>query len=501
MNANRMVKQLAAIAFATVILGEGKVSANDAGTPLELARQLNQAFIDVADKVSPAVVVIRVAYMPSATPLEDEDNPFFEMLPREFRRQLEKQQERQRQEEQKRRESSDEPLLNGQGSGVVIREEGYILTNRHVVDGAEKILVFLRDGSKFSGEVRGVDAQSDLAVIKIDPKGKKLTAARLGDSEKTRVGEFAIAIGAPLELDYSVTFGHVSAKGRSQIIGGREGLTMDQDFIQTDANINPGNSGGPLVNIEGEIIGINTLIRGMRTGIGFAVPANLAREVSDKLISEGKFVRAYLGVKIRAFKDNNEYREAITDVDDGVVIYEIPAGGPASKSDLKPGDVITAVDGRTVSTPQQLKNEIRGKKIGAPVTLDVHRFGKNMKVKVNPEAWPDDLMPVTTRRTAAPEAKEKKLGLTVQSLTTELAKEFGVDKIEGVIVTEVENGSLAGKKGIRPGDVITEVNHKEVATPREFREAVKAGDLKKGIILNYISRGTSRFEILKESGD
>ena len=154
----------------------------------------------------------------------------------------------------------------------------------------------------------------------------------------------------------------------------------DQDFIQTDASINPGNSGGPLVDIDGEVIGINTLIRGMSTGIGFAIPSNFAREVTDKLVSDGKFVRAYLGVAISPLKGDNEYRDLITGVTDGVVITAIPPDGPAAKSDLKPGDVITAVEGRAVSTAQQLKKEIRGKKIGAPVTLDVHRFGKNIKV-------------------------------------------------------------------------------------------------------------------------
>src|SRR6185503_5606750 len=258
---------------------------------LDLARQLNQAFIEVADHVSPAVVVVKVAQKPSQLDLEGEDNPLWDMLPPEFRRQLERQREKQRNKNDKSDESpgsKEPPVFNGQGSGVVIRPEGYILTNRHVVDGAEKIKVKFNNGDEFDAEVRGVDPQSDLAVLKIDPKGRKLTAARLGDSEKTRVGEFAIAIGAPFELDYSVTFGHVSAKGRSRIINDP---TMDQDFIQTDANINPGNSGGPLVNIEGEVIGINTLIKGLRTGIGFAIPVNLVKEVSDKLIAHGKFTR------------------------------------------------------------------------------------------------------------------------------------------------------------------------------------------------------------------
>src|SRR5205085_3961481 len=192
--------------------------------------------------------------------------------------------------------------------------------------------------------------------------------------------------------DYSVTFGHVSAKGRSNIVPFAGLTSMDQDFIQTDANINPGNSGGPLVNLDGEVIGINTLIRGLRTGIGFAIPSSLAKEVSDQLISDGKFKRAWLGIGIRAFRDDADLRELIKGVDDGVVVSAILTNGPASKSDLKASDVITAVDGKPVGTPQQLRGEIRGKKIGQPITLDVARpdstgTAKMIKIKVKPAEW------------------------------------------------------------------------------------------------------------------
>jgi len=423
------------------------------------------------------------------------------LIPRQFRKQLEEQREKQKKEKERDgRERSREPIFDGQGSGVVIREEGYILTNRHVVDGADKIKVRCKDESQwYDAEVRGVDSQSDVAVIKIDPKGRKLTVARLGDSEKIRVGEFAIATGAPFELDYSVTFGHVSAKGRSGIINDP---AMDQDFIQTDANINPGNSGGPLVNIDGEVIGINTLIRGLRTGIGFAIPVNLAKEIAGELVAHGKYVRSWLGIGIRALKDHTEFREMIPGVNDGVVVTQIQPDGPAAKSDLKPTDVITAVDGKAVGTAQQLKNEIRSKKIGQNVTLDVHRGGKNIKVKVKPDAWPEDAIPVASKHTSSEEDDAaKNLGLTVKSMSRELAEQFGVERTDGVIVTEVEQGSVADRKGLRPGDIITEVNHKPVTAAKEFREAVKSSDPKKGVILNFTSRGTSKFEILKDSGD
>ena len=213
---------------------------------LDVARKLNQAFVEVAEKVSPSVVVITVVQKPQKS--GEEDTRFFNNLPREYRRYFHRPGD----------DSNTEPL-RGQGSGVIIRRDGYILTNGHVVEDAEKIEVRLQDGRTFKGTVRGVDAQSDISVVKID--AKDLSVAKFADSSQTRVGEFAIAIGAPFSLDYSVTFGHVSAKGRSGII---YDPSADQDFIQTDANINPGNSGGPLVNIDGEVIGINTLIRGMR---------------------------------------------------------------------------------------------------------------------------------------------------------------------------------------------------------------------------------------------
>jgi serine protease Do len=467
---------------------------------LDLARQLNQLFIEVADQVSPAVVVIKVAQKPGEIDLEAEDNPLWEMLPPEFRRQLERQREKQRNKRDESPGSKEPPVFNGQGSGVVIREEGYILTNRHVVDGADKIKVRFNDGDDFDAEIRGVDSQSDLAVLKINPKGKKLKAARLGNSETTRVGEFAIAIGAPFDLDYSVTFGHVSAKGRSRIINDPY---MDQDFIQTDANINPGNSGGPLVNIEGEVIGINTLIKGLRTGIGFAIPVNLVKEVSEKLISDGKYVRAWLGIGIEALRDNLEYRDIVTDIMDGVVIKHIQTNGPAAKSDLKPSDVITAVDGKPVASAQQLKNEIRGKRIGDTVVLDIHRAGKNIKVKVKPGAFPDDTILVANKRPSPAEEPESssKFGLKVGAITSDLAEQYGIGKSDGVVITEVERGSVAERKGLGPGDIITEVNHKPVTSPKQFREVLKSLDPKKGVIVNFISGGTSKFEILKESGD
>lgn len=487
----RLVAWMSAFTF---LLSADVASAKETNSVMDLARQLNLAFVQVAEEASSSVVVIRVAHKPSHMDLDEEENPLWDMLPKQFREQLEEQRKKQRQEQS---QSSQEPIFDGQGSGVVIREEGYILTNRHVVDGAEKIKVrFKDDPDWYDAEIWGVDSQSDVAVIKISPKGRKLAPAKLGDSAKTKVGEFAIAIGAPFELDYSVTFGHVSAKGRSMIIPDPK---MDQDFIQTDASINPGNSGGPLVNIHGEVIGINTLIRGLRTGIGFAIPINLVKEVSERLVAEGKYVRSYLGIRIRSLKEYPEYRDIVQGLKDGVVVVEIPEDAPVHSSELKAGDVITGVDGKTVTTAQELRNEVRPKKIGQAVTLDVFRKGVTLKVKVKTGAWPEEAPALA--KAAEPEDFAKALGLTVMPLTKELAEQFGIQKTTGVVITEVEQGSIAARKELRAGDIITEVNHKAVSSPKEFREVVKGADLKKGLLINYTSRGTSKFEVLKQTGE
>jgi len=456
--------------------------ATEADANLALARQLDQAFVEVARKVSPTVVVINVVQRVTPSGPEDgQDDGSYDSLPPGFWRKF---------HEQFRREAP------GLGSGIILRQDGYILTNTHVVEDADKIEVRLQDGRTFKARLRGCDPKSDVAVIKIDAQG--LPAATLADSSQTRVGEFAIAIGAPFSLDYSVTFGHVSAKGRSNVIQGDEGAAMDQDFIQTDASINPGNSGGPLVNINSEVIGVNTLIRGLHTGIGFAVPSNLAKEVAEKLIAEGRFIRPWLGIGIRAVREDPDFTDAVKGIQDGVIVSSILADGPAARSSLKAGDVITAVDGQHVSTPQQLRTEIRGKKIGQPVTLDVFRHGKTLQVSVKPAEWTEPGTQFAKAKAMPPLVNNStNVGITVQNFTSELAEKFGVDLTEGVIVTSVEKNSPAARKAVKPGDVITSVDQQPVLTPKEFNDALRRANLKQGLLLNLVSGNTARFEILK----
>jgi len=453
---------------------------------IDLARQLNAAFVQVAEEVSPCVVVITVVQKPGPMLMNgDGEGNDADQVPPELRRFL------------------PQGRATGEGSGIIIRGDGFILTNGHVVENADRIRVRLKDGRSFPATVRGVDTPSDVAVIKID--AKDLPVAKLADSSKTRVGEFAIAIGAPFALDYTVTFGHVSAKDRANILDDPETPTLlDQSFIQTDANINPGNSGGPLINIDGEVIGINTLIRGLRTGIGFAIPSNLAREIADTIITDGKYTRAWLGISIGDLREDNMFREMVPGVKDGVIVREIMTDGPAAKSSLKPADVITAIDGKTVVTSQELKDVIRSKKVGKDVSLSVYRQtrgrGFSTNIVVQPGEWkPPAAAPVEIA--SAPSASDLAPGTnSVDGLLVEVQRRR-VRTGQGVRVTHVDPDSVADHAGISVGDVILAVGPESVTTPRQFYDLVKSGDLKKGIILDLLSQGSAKFALLRDSGD
>jgi serine protease Do len=475
----------AAAAAWVMCLGAPSRSPAADASDLDLARRLNQAFADIVEQVSPSVVVItatsRAATMTSlpeqgsAGPRQthpDEPEQPLDRLP-------------------------EGPSVEiSRGSGIVIRKDGYILTNAHVVDDAGRIEVRLRDGRRFKAELRGLDLLSDVAVIKINTTN--LPVAAFADSSKTRVGEIAIAIGAPFDYDYTVTFGHVSAKGRSNVIPLFEGgAAMDQDFIQTDANLNPGNSGGPLVNVEGQVIGVNTVVQGLHTGIGFAIEGNFAKEVAERLIAAGRFSRGWLGVRINSLEDEPTAQQRQPNLAGGVVVHGILPNGPASKSDLRIGDIITALDGRTVTTVQQLRAEMRHKAAGQTVALEVVRNGKSIGVKVVAGEWAA-ARAASAESPSVAEAAPSALGLTVHPLTAELAARFGVAKVSGVIVVAVERDSPAGRKGIRPGDIITAIDRRPVASPEEFLQAISKGDARKGLVFSLVSGNVARIEILQD---
>jgi serine protease Do len=456
---------------------------------LTLARQLNEAFIQVADDVSPTVVIIEVTQ--KAVDNDDQSGgSWWDLLPPEDRP-----------HRRFHRHGSSSRPIQGEGSGIVITEDGYILTNNHVVENATKILVRFKDGRTFDGEVKGTDPASDVAVIKINAKGLK--PAKLGDSDITRVGEFVLAIGAPFTLSYSVTFGHVSAKGRS--FENETPGYSDQDFIQTDASINPGNSGGPLVNLYGEVIAINTMIEGMNTGIGFAIPINLAKRVKDHLIAEGKFARAWIGVGIVGLKDDPQYRELgqelAPDTESGVVVRNVLTDGPAWKSGVREGDVIVSVEDKKVETARELQDVISTQTPGHVLTLKVVRAKEHLAIKVQTELVPEELALAQTK--PAPDAGGTEMptfGMSLQPLTKDLADRYGVESGSGVIVTKVEHDSPADAEGIKEGDVITEINRHRVSNVKQFRQLVRESDAKKGVLVDLISEGSARMLILKEDG-
>ena len=478
------MQKFASLLSLTAALVISNVTDATASPELDLARQFNRAFIEVADHAATNVVVINVMEKPgtaNAEPFDEETDA----APHDPK---------------KPGHPHKAEKMFGQGSGIIIRKDGYLLTNNHVVENAERIEVKLRDGRTFPAEIVGRDADSDLAVLKIS--ATDLPAAKLADSSKTRVGEFAIAIGAPFSLDYSVTFGHVSAKGRSNVVPmWEEGGALDQDYIQTDANINPGNSGGPLLNIDGEVIGINTLIRGLHTGIGFAIPSNLAKEISDQLIAAGKIIRPWLGVRIHSVADDPDFHELLPEVENGVIVQSILPKSPAAKAGLHAADVITAIDGKHVGNTQQIRDEVRHKSVGQLVTLDVYRAGKTVQLKLTTEAEQDIVATAANESAAREHTEAAMLGLTIHSLTPELADHFGVNPTEGVVVVAVAKDGPADQSEIKAGDLITSVNQQPVANPKQFHAALKRADLKKGVLLNLTSRDESWFEILRADGE
>ena len=447
----------AALALGTSVTPLRPIAAE--GESLRVARQLNQAFIEVTEAVTPSVVVIHVLQKPD--PAEQEQR-------REFRKLLKPDTADDRELE--------EESIQGQGSGVIIRPDGYIVTNFHVVDGADKIRVRLQDGREFDAAVRGTHAEADLAVLRLQGSVTNLAALRFADSRKVRVGEFAIAVGAPFELDYSVTFGHVSAKGRGNLHGG----PLEQDFIQTDAAINLGNRGGPLVNLDGEVIGITSMIPGVGSGSGFAIPASQVRLISDRIIAEGTFRRSWLGIAMPSTFEMQQLKGPQPGHSRGVLVKSIQPDGPASRSQLEAGDLITAVDGKSVMSRGQLVAEVALKPPGRDVQLEVLREDKALQITVRPEAMPEAMMAMRPNPHVRPDNPVEPDGAELRKLTPELAREFSVKGLTaGVLVTGVAEDSISGAVGLAKGDVITAVNGKLVTTPREYRQALRSSKTKR----------------------
>lgn len=369
----------------------------------------------------------------------------------------------------------------GQGSGFIISQDGYIITNNHVVKDADTISVLLKDGREFTAKVIGQDSNTDVALIKIE--AKDLPFLKLGNSDALEIGQWVVAIGNPLGLQASLTVGVVSAKGRSDL-----DLVTLEDFIQTDAAINRGNSGGPLLNLSGEVVGVNTAIAsssGGYMGIGFAIPSSMVHYVIEQLMTTGKVSRGYLGVVLQKVDNNLADAFGLSKIEGGLVA-DVTKDSPAEKAGLKQGDVILKYNDHNLENISAFRNAIALYQPGKEMALKVKRDGKIFDLKVIIAPFPD-------AETLA--NKSQKLGLEVEDLTPEIAQNLGYTSEKGVVVTGVQPNSQAGLLGVKRGQLIVGVNHKKVTSTNQFTEAlkdVKEGDtvlllIKSGQIMRYIA--------------
>ena len=361
------------------------------------------------------------------------------------------------------------------GSGFIINKDGYIVTNDHVVRDAETIQVKLSNESVYSGKVIGSDPKTDIAVIKINAK-EPLPAAVFGDSSKLQVGQWAIAIGNPFGLDRTVTVGVISATGRSNM-----GIETYEDFIQTDASINPGNSGGPLLNIYGEVIGINTAIVAAGQGIGFAIPVNMAKQVVNQLIAKGNVSRGWMGISIQAVTDEMAQSFGLPKTY-GALVNDVVASSPAAKAGILQGDVITGFAGSSIKDVRQLQRLVAETPVGKRVEVELYRDGKPIKVFVT--TAPAESAPAQAQKPSEREAGP--LGLSVQ----ELGAEQRARGLSGVVVTDLEPGGIAEDSGIQRGDVIVSVNQKKVRNLSEYQRAMQDAN-SKGAAALLIKRGNA----------
>lgn len=443
----------------------------------------SQMFADVAERANPAVVTILADKMVRMDRFH-RNTPFERFFNREFL------------PPQGDREFRTQTL----GSGVIVGpDKGYILTNNHVVADVDKINVRLIDKREFKATIIGRDPKSDLAVLQID--AANLSGLSLGDSDQLRVGEWVLAVGSPFSanLSHSVTAGIVSALGRSNIMLTSSGDSYE-DFIQTDAAINPGNSGGALLNLKGELVGINTAIatggfERANRGVGFAIPSNMARRVMRDLIEKGYVVRAWLGVYIQEVDDVTA-RGLDMETRDGALVGDVVDGSPAKRAGLKIGDVIVEFNGTPVKGPSNLRNLVSSSPPGLRAPVRIIRKGREKTITVVLDELPTEEETLARR----PE-EDNSLGLQVEDVSRTLINKFGLERgIEGVVVTAVRPNSAAERSGIRLGDVITRVGDEEVASVKDFKSLVKTTRKRNSLLVLIKRNNISRFFALDLGG-
>jgi serine protease Do len=429
-----------------------------------------QSFADLAEKVKPAVVNISTTATIKAPgnpfrqffghdegPFGDFFNHFFGDIPDRAMKQ------------------------QSLGSGFIIDRDGYIITNNHVVEGADEIKVKLADGREFKAKVVGRDKKTDLALLKISSLFKDLPVIPLGDSDQMRVGDWVLAVGNPFGLGHTVTQGIISATGR--VIGSGP----YDDFLQTDAPINPGNSGGPLINLKGEVIGINSAIVATGQGIGFAIPSNLAKNITSQLREKGKVIRGWIGVSIQTVTPEIASSFGLKEAK-GALVSDVVQGGPAEKGGIKRGDIIVMFDGKDVKTSSELPLIVAETPVGKTVDVKVIRNGKEAGLKIKVEEQ-------TEQRVASQmQSPSADFGMQVDNLSPRRQKEFGVRDSTGVVVINVEPGSPADEAGIQPGDVIKEINRKSVKNTGDYNAALEKTE-KGRPVLFLVKRGGQTFYI------
>ncbi len=438
------------------------------------AERLSAAFRMVAKKLKPSVVTITSSVEVSRDELRGRGNEAFalppgfeDLLPDELRDQLQNRRRLAPRANEDEREQRKEKVQTGMGSGVIFTEDGFILTNNHVIADSDALQVELSDGRIFTATVIGSDNSSDVAVLKIDATG--LIAAELGDSTAMEVGDWVLAIGSPFGLDQTVTAGIISATNRQTgiIPGGYE------DFLQTDAAINPGNSGGPLVSLRGEVIGINTAINsrsGTNAGVGFAIPANMARRIMDDLRREGRVVRGFLGATLGEVTVGNAPRLRLPPgVLRGALITHVTQGEPAERADLRAGDVVVAINDTPITSYAQLRNMVALSRPGSQLRFEIYRSGEKQVLNVVVAEQSKDKLAAMVQHTEIPE-----LGIAVERLPPQIAEELlSKADVKGVLVTDVSPGSQALQLHMRAGDIIVRINETDIESPAQLKSVME----------------------------
>ncbi len=444
-------------------------------------RRMGKAFTSIAEKTSPAVVGIKATSAagggsdsrryPFGEPFSPFDEDLFEYF---FRRRA------------PRRYEQMQPRQVAQGSGFLVTADGYILTNNHLVGEADEISVTVDDNRRYKARLIGADPETDVAVIKID--AEDMPYLELADSDTLEVGEWVIAIGNPFRLSHTVTAGIVSAKGRSQI-----GVADYEDFIQTDAAINFGNSGGPLLNLDGKVVGINTAIIGPggNVGIGLAIPINMAKSIYEQLKASGKVVRGYLGVVIQDLEPGMGEFFGVGN-NRGALVASVMEGSAADKAGIKSDDIIVEIEGEPITGANELMNRVAARKPESKVKVVVLRDGERKTLTVTLDKRP----PSGSETGGEGAGAQNELGLSVQTLTEDLAQRLGYENMSGVVVTEVESGSLADEYGIQPGMLITDVNRQSVRNVRQFNDALGKARKEGKVLLRVLSENWAKIILI-----